>query len=381
MSAGDSYLTASVPRANAKLSVLPTKQQYLDRAGCWLLESGIQDSSGGCARYYRADLREYARVSTEITGYAISALGYLYERRGDAGYLAGASRAGDFLIRSAWSEALRTFPFEQSSNGDVSRARAYFFDLGIIVRGLLVLHRLTGDGRYLDVAAKAGEQMRGDFPAPGGFHPILELPDKHAAPYAEHWSKAPGCYQLKSAMSWKDLSAATGDRRFGEYYHDALGYALGTHEGFLPAPGAPENTVDRLHAYCYFLEGLLPAAAEHAGVLESGIERVSHYLQSLRPQFERSDVYAQLLRLRVYAEALAGIPVNENEAAAEFARVLEFQIEDSDARRCGGWNFGTRQGQPTAFVNPVSTVFCMQAAAIWEDRARGLPPPPAASLI
>ena len=50
----------------------------LSRAGRWFLESGIQDDSGGVARYYRSDVGRNAGVSTEITGYAVSALVYLY---------------------------------------------------------------------------------------------------------------------------------------------------------------------------------------------------------------------------------------------------------------------------------------------------------------
>ena len=49
----------------------------LARTGEWFLRSGIQESNGGVARYYRTDVRRNLPVSTEITGYAASAFVYL----------------------------------------------------------------------------------------------------------------------------------------------------------------------------------------------------------------------------------------------------------------------------------------------------------------
>ena len=64
----------------------------LDRTGAWLLHSGIQEPSGGVARYYLADARENRAVSTEITGYAVSTFTYLHALTGDGRYLDAAVR-------------------------------------------------------------------------------------------------------------------------------------------------------------------------------------------------------------------------------------------------------------------------------------------------
>ena len=52
----------------------------LSRTGEWFLGSGIQQTNGGVARYYLVDSRRNLPVSTEITGYAVSALVYLHSR-------------------------------------------------------------------------------------------------------------------------------------------------------------------------------------------------------------------------------------------------------------------------------------------------------------
>ena len=48
--------------------------------------------------------------------------------------------------------------------------------------------------------------------------------------------------------------------------------------------------------------------AEVRQAIAEGIFRVSHYLREIRGEFERSDVNAQLLRVRLMASAVAGLP-------------------------------------------------------------------------
>ena len=323
------------------------------------------------ARYYLAGVGKNAQVSTEITGYAVSALVYLYEKRGDQSFLEAAIRSGRFLVDRAWNPRLRTFPFEHSDNGTRPQALAYFFDCGIIVRGLMALWRTTRDESLLVCACEAGHSMLADFAREDEIHPILTLPAKQPLPYAPQWSRSPGCYQLKSALAWHELFEVTGETSFRASYERALALALDSKDRFLPAETA-EKTMDRLHAYSYFLEALLPHLdrAECRDALEEGIGRVSGYLREIAPVFVRSDVYAQLLRLRLYAENLFGLPLHEREAAEEAAWIKTFQCESSDARMNGGFYFGRKGQTMLPYVNPVSTAFCLQALDMWHERGQ-----------
>ena len=96
------------------------------------------------ARYYRTDRRRNLPASTEITGYAASAFVYLHSVTKDARYLDRALAAARFLAR-AWDPASQTMPFEIEP-----AAFAYFFDCGIVVRGLLSVWRATGEQEFLD---------------------------------------------------------------------------------------------------------------------------------------------------------------------------------------------------------------------------------------
>jgi hypothetical protein len=340
----------------------------METAGRWFLKSGIQEASGGVARYYRSDIRENAPVSTEITGYAVSTVLFLYERTEDSGYLQAALRAARFLTRTAWDARLGTFPFEHTANG-ASRF-AYFFDCGIIVRGLLSAWRVTGDIEFRDAAIAGGRAMLADFPGPQGIHPIIALPEKNPLAWAPRWSASPGCYQLKSALAWHELFEVTGESAFLRGYESALEAALENEREFLPGDPDQARIMDRLHAYAYFLEGLLPVLdrPECAAVFRNGVDRVARYLRDIAPVFARSDVYAQVLRARLLGEALGALPLDRSAAAEEAEQAASFRIDGGDPRLAGGFLFGRKRGEDLPFVNPVSTAFCLQALALWNDR-------------
>jgi hypothetical protein len=341
----------------------------LSRTGEWFLHSGIQQPDGGVARYYLVEEGRNLPASTEITGYAISAFVYLHSVTHDTRYLDRALSGARFLTR-AWDPASGTMPFEIAP-----AAFSYFFDCGVIVRGLLSVWRATGEQEFLDTAVATGQSMARDFASEAGdFHPILALPGK--TPLARdplRWSRTATCYQLKSAMAWWDLFEATGDRCFVESYERVLEASLGSYADFLPGHPERPKVMDRLHAFCYFLEGLLPRAGEArcAAALRDGIGRAARHLRAIAPEFARSDVYAQLLRVRLYADWLGAVPLDRSAAESEAAQLAAFQAAGSDPRIDGGYWFGRGKSGPLPFVNPVSAAFAAQALELWEASRAG----------
>lgn len=308
------------------------------------------------ARYYRSDSQLNAAVSNEITGYAVSALVYLGETE-------SAVRSARFLCRQAWDVQSYTFPFEPGSQ------LAYFFDIGIIIRGLLAAWRATGDAEFLTRARDSALSLAFDFLGGGAFHPVISLPEKEPLAYDPRWSRSPGCYQLKSALAWRELGGEHAARMF----ESTLTGALSTHESFLDGAPDAERKMDRLHAYCYFLEALLweTGRDDVRGALGSGIARVAALLREISPTFERSDVCAQLLRVRLIAYHLNALALDENSAAEEASRAARYQSGSIDPRLRGGFWFGTRGGEILPFMNPVSTAFCAQALDLWRQHQAG----------
>lgn len=324
------------------------------------MHSGIQEHDGGVARFYRSDAAANAAVSTEITGYAAGALAYLHSRTGQPEYLDAAVRAARYLTDQAWDAAASTFPFEPGSG------RAYFFDIGIIVRGLMAVWRATGVEEFRERAREAALSLAFDFLGDGLYHPVISLPEKQPLPEEPRWSRQPGCYQLKAALAWRDAGGEHGVRIFDA----ALEQALATHSGFLSVESDREKIMDRLHAYCYFLEALLFTAdrEDSRTVLSSGIRQAERLLREIAPVFERSDVNAQLLRVRLIAHHLGAVPLDQAAAGQEASRVASFQeTKSADRRVRGGFWFGRKGTQMLPFSNPVSTAFCLQALALWQD--------------
>jgi hypothetical protein len=337
----------------------------LAAAGDWFLHSGIQSPDGGVSRYRLNAEGRNLPVSNEITGYTASAYAWLYEFTGEERYREAARRTARFLVDAAWDAKGEQFPFENSPGSP-----AYFFDCGIIVRGLLAVHRITGETRFLDIAAACGRSMIRDFLAGAAIHPIVDWPSRRPWPYEKRWSREPGCFQLKSAMAWLNLHTATGEPGFADAYERAAEMALANFRSFLPGTEEHTGVMDRLHAFSYFLEGILPHP-RRAEALPEAIAMASRWLREIRGEFERSDVNAQLLRARLYAGALGVCPLDEAAAEEEAAAVAGYQQEN------GSFCFGSRNGKPLPFDNPVSTAFCMQALALWGTRKL----PPLESLI
>jgi len=330
---------------------------FVEKTGCWFLHSGIQEPGGGVARFHLSDTGKNARVSTEITGYAASAFCYLHSLTGQAEFLDAAARAARYLTVEAWDTTASTFPFEPAS------PLAYFFDSGIIVRGLLAVARATGEQEFFERARQAALSMAFDFMGENSFHPIISLPDKQPIPHETRWSRSPGCYQLKAALAWLEL----GDEQAAKLYESALSYSLATHESFLSAESDRERQMDRLHAYCYFLEGLLPMTDRPAvcGALAGGIECAGRLFREIAEDFERSDVAAQLLRVRLIAHHRGAVRLDEEAAEEEARRARAYQAAN------GGVFFGKKGRAMLPHINPVSTAFCLQALDLWEQHSSG----------
>ena len=324
----------------------------LRSSGRWFLESGIQNSDGGVARYYLNTERRPLPVSTEITGYAASTFAYLYARTGEPAYLDRARLTAHFLVEKAWNPALETFPFELAEGSP-----GYFFDCGIIVRGLLAVWRLTQEQRLYDIAQATARSMARDFLTPGAIHPIIALPSREPRPYEKRWSREPGCFLLKSALAWHDLG-------FHDFWKQAFAQARANDPCFLPGTDDRFAVMDRLHPYLYYMEALL---AERSPLLEAAIPRTASHLRAIAPDFARSDVYAQLLRVRLYADALGIVPLDRAAAQEEAGAIATFQYNTPDDPVLhGGFSFGRRAGVLLPYVNPVSTAFCLQALDMWE---------------
>ena len=98
------------------------------------------------------------------------------------------------------------------------------------------------------------------FAGDGIFHPVIELPEKQPLAYEPRWSRRAGVLSVEIGASLADIGHDFGDEHARSCSTSAVARALATHESFLPGESDREKVMDRLHAYCYFLEALLAVA-------------------------------------------------------------------------------------------------------------------------
>jgi len=106
-------------------------------------------------------------------------------------------------------------------------------------------------------------------------------------------------------------------------------------------------------------------------MISDGIEKVGHYLRETGDRFARSDVHAQLLRVRLLAGVAGAAPLDRQEAQNHAAALASFQPAGGDPRIRGGFYFAKRGDQMQPHVNPVSTAFALQALAMWRQYLSG----------
>ena len=187
------------------------------------------------------------------------------------------------------------------------------------------------------------------------------------------WSRSPGCYQLKTGMAWWELFEITGDVEFRQAYEHLAEEAIRGFRSFSPGHTDPLKIVDRLHPFLYFLEALLPCISDpaYAAAFREGLRHLTHHLNQTAAHFERSDVYAQLLRVRIYGDWAHIEPLDQLAAQHEAATLASFQATSPDPRIDGGFYFGRREGKFLPYVNPVSTAFGCQALRLWQQHRTG----------
>ncbi len=345
------------------------------RAGLqWLAHSGIQAASGGLSRYYRGDTEEYKNISTEITAYGVQ--GYLQlPMPGEPGLLSHALRAGQFLCYDAGDPEAGVFPFEVPRTGFPPSHLVYFFDCGIIIRGLIALWNATTDPMYLERAERCGATMLQRMSrVDGTFFAVLDLASGVPSANPEVWSLDADVYQLKVGLAFLELAELTSSGLFSRTAEGLLQWSLRRHEMFLPGCDAKDQVSDRIHAYCYFLEGLLPFVEkqfECALALQTSIARVESLIAETAAVLERCDCVAQLLRLRLIADYMGFVEIDLAAASREVERIAGFQLHTEDPRTNGTFSFGRRHGELVCHANPVSTIFALQALRMWQEYQNG----------
>ena len=370
----------------------------VERAIKWLMSSGIQNNSsepavhGSFNGWYEQDTQIYPFAYSEITGYVVTLMCYLWERTKDERYLRSATMAGDWLLNATHesSGVFRCIYPLRPSQFDFKKNQLYAFDNGVILNGLVNLYRASKQRKYLAPAVKAADWLvyRAQKPT-GAFYPIYQLDDGRFFESEKEWSMCSGSYHVKISVGLLNLYDLTHKREYLDAVIRICEFALGCQDKtgrfitFLSRGGT------NAHPHCYTAEGLWVAGTylDRKDYIESSARGVRWlldlqlaegyiprlYLDGVPVYSERVDAMCQTLRLAILHMAEGYLPETYRGGSELLRSIIpKYQALDKDSRVDGGFYFGrASNGRIIRHVNGWVTAFAVQALHVSSDHCRG----------
>jgi hypothetical protein len=362
----------------------------------WLLYSDIRIKSepdrGAMYGWKNLNPTSYPFIYNEIVGYSLTAFSWIYSELGQVAALDAAKDASYWIIKNidrygnllpAGRKEVNTF----NQKGDLSNL-IYAFDNGMIMVGLLNLHKLTGDPRFLNYAediAKAiierfYEESRLIAVVDQNFKPMVSSQDKEIK-----WSMVPGAYHSKLALGLLELADLTGEDLYRKVSHSICN-SLKTWQ----RPNGrfitnPDTYITYLHPHLYACEGLIFSGLKDSkrDYLTMGLAGLKWSVKTMlcnggilpRSTLERnvdqSDCISQLLRLLILCR-----PQLVKETDFVEHSLLDKVIENLHLRLLDFYiPFGYDKGAMKYQISMESacswcTMFSMQALGLWNRRGK-----------
>lgn len=358
----------------------------------WLLYSGIQNPegaydingvnvSGGFNAWFDLEKNDYSYVYTEISGYALTLLLYLYKETDDNIYFQRAQKVGDWLLKIQHHTGAFPTAFYLSDNFLRKPDGFYSFDTGMVFNGLTNLYRHINQEKYLISAKKAADWVLDYQKKDGSIAAIVDEDRGKVKDREETWSSQSGSYHAKLAMGYLNLYDLTKKKNYLEAACKLCDYALSFQQsdGQFFTYGKIKGT--NFHPHAYTAEGLFVAGAYLDEIKYKKSARkatqwaISCNKEGIIPRHkhnntfnynERIDVLAQIYRLTV----LLGIKNDSNEKILN--RILDYQYFGENKSQHGGFLFGkSNSGERTPHINCWVSMFALQALKLHQGQIPG----------
>ncbi len=370
----------------------------MEEAAHWFIQSGIQISSndprlnGGYASWYEQDTESSPYVYSEITGYMLTMLCTLWERTGNTLYLNSAIRAGEWFIETVNEPTggFRCLYPLYSTRFDYKNNQIYTFDCGVILNGLMCLHRITKQPSYLASAVTMADWLVNVAQKPSGaFSPVYNIEKQEFSESDTEWSLCAGSYHSKIAIGLLNLYDLTRKAKYRNAAIKGCDFALTFQQPDGRFVSFPTQGGTNSHPHAYSAEGLwvagtylgredyLYASAKATQWLlnlqspEGIIPRHYHHGEAL--YHERVDVLSQTLRLAVIHLAEKRLPQElQHNINALLPAILRNQARTDDKRTGGAFYFGRlSNGEIMPHANVWVTAFALQALMLYHDYQQG----------
>lgn len=355
----------------------------------WIINSGIQNTQGekkhlgGFNSWFNLDFQEYPFIYTEITGYGITLLLFLYELDQNKIFLQKAQLAGDWIINCALhsSGGVYTRSYYQNDllNNDYSfeNGNLYTFDTGMVLFGILKLYKFTKNEIYLEISKRMVDFILKMQKDNGGFFSFYNPKNNQKYDNDDKWSNQSGAYQSKILMGLYDFYEISHDEKIKLLIIKSCEFALQFQELDGRFITQRKNGSSLLHPHCYAVEGLFYCGLKmnEQKFIDSAIKGIQWSFSNQMenggiPQlfhegsfikFERTDILAQVLRMGLFINHHSKKEIIIKEKLERLRnRILEFQNKDEIHK--GGIKYGyENDGSLHNHVNSWCSFFSLQA--------------------
>jgi len=352
----------------------------------WLLNSGIQnlegEHKGAFNSWFDVNKKNYPYLYSEITGYGITTLIYLYGLSKEEIFLERAKLAADWLIKKATHRSggilCRYFYKKTEFMGSFENEEMFLFDNGMVLNGITNLYEITKDEKYLKFSKKLADFIISKQKEDGSFYAVYDGKNKKLVDDGKKWSTQSGAFHNKISIGLTNLYKITEDKEYKKSAIKICDYSLKFFKdnGRVVTFSRTGNSL--LHPHCYAAEGLYTVGKyfDKKKYLEYS-RRATDYLFSIQksnggiPQFfkennlidfERLDILAQTLRLGVLNS------INNEKLDKLKKRLIKFQNLNKEQK--GGFRYGyDDQGNKYEHINSWCTMFALQALILYNQHS------------
>lgn len=352
----------------------------------WLLSSDIRikngQNKGALYGWKNLNPVSFPFIYSEITGYSITSFLWIYSRLGNIHALQAAKDASQWIIKNMRSNMLVARP-SASDKSDETNDLYYAFDNGMIMIGLLNLHKITLDSEILKFADNMGKTIVERFF--DGSKLIARLDHQYNALKEDKndglvkWSTISGSFHSKLSIGLLELSRLTHNNLYKEVSDSICNYAISLQKSSGQFITNSDSDISYLHPHLYSCEGLIYSGLSqsienhYSAGLKGIIWAMNQSLTSAngglrantgKDSTEQSDCTAQLLRLLILcrSQLQKNIDVHQldNVINKLHSRLLDFYTVDGEDQ--GGFRYHLDLDSICSWC----TMFSIQALYLWE---------------
>ncbi len=351
----------------------------------WMLNSGIQNISsdekknGSFNSWYDIDKGAHAFMYSEITGYGITTLLYLYDITHNEVFLERAKLAGDWLLNQALHDCggviVKIHHDGQPDNNIFS------FDNGMVLFGLTNLARVSKINKYSDGAETIADFLLSIQKNDGLMNAMFDVTISEAVNNDSKWSTQSGGYHAKISLGLIALSNFSGKAKYMNSAEKLCDASL----QFQKASGRfifGDKT--HLHPHSYACEGLIYAnhflnKKQYINSIESAVKWAFEqqlkdgglptlYSSEGKDESQRTDILSQIVRLGVLMMQERNLPLKEK-LELLYNRLVSFQNLQASSNQAGGMFYGYENGQKMNHINSWCSMFALQAIDFYHEYA------------